>query len=104
MAIYKNITSATTTTLIAKNSSRGGSVRKVLISNNHNTNFVTIELFLDDDSTTYTILKTIIPPLVTLTLNDETLSFNIKTYGLKITTSNDGTSTTISNEVSVIVK
>ena len=87
--IYKNISSATTETLITKNSGVSGSVNKITISNHDLTDSCRITLYLHDGAgspTIYTIVETTIPPLVTLVLEDN-LRFDSNKYNLKIDTS-----------------
>ena len=101
MAIYKNISSIATTTLITKGGETGGNLSKITISNHDNSDLVIVKLYLDDGNGTdadnpYTIVETTIPPLVTLVLEDN-LSFNSTTHGLKIDTSTTA-------EITVIIK
>ena len=86
MAIYKNISSATTETLIAKNSSVSGNISKINIANHDNSDLVIVKLYLYDGTNTYTITENTIPPLVTLVLDDN-LSFDKSIFDLKIDTS-----------------
>ena len=95
MAIYKNISSIATTTLITKGQGFG-SVDKITISNHDNSDQVIIKLYLYDGTNTYVITETTIPPLVTLVLEDN-LSFAAGTYDLKIDTSTTA-------EITVIIK
>ena len=95
MAIYKNISSATTETLITKGTGKGA-IRKITISNHDNTDSVIVKLYLYDGSNTYTITENTIPALTTLVLEDN-LSFDSKIYNLKIDTSTTA-------EITVIVK
>ena len=94
MAIYKNITSAAHTTLIAKNSNKSGDIGKLTIVNNHDTNTTRIRLYIDDDTTEFTIIKTEIPPMVSLVLIDN-LDFNARTHDLKLQTSEAGYDITV---------
>ena len=96
MAIYTNISSIATTTLITKGGDIGGSMRKITISNHDNTDLVIVKLYLYDGTNTYVITETTIPPLVTLVLDDN-LSFNKDIYDLKIDTSTTA-------EITVIIK
>ena len=101
MAIYKNISSIATTTLITKGGNTGGSINKITISNHDNSDLVIIKLYLDDGDGTdannpYTLVETTIPPLVTLVLEDN-LSFDKTTHSLKIDTSTTA-------EITVIIK
>ena len=95
MAIfYKNITSATTTTLITKGGSNSGGIRKILITNNHATNTTRVRLYIDDGSTEFNIVKTNIPPMVSLVLEDN-LGFDSSIYDLKLETSEAGYDITV---------
>ena len=87
MAIYKNIASATTTTLITKGKSIGGGIRKITIANKATatSNEILLELH-DGSSTSHTILRTDMPPKTSLVLEDN-LSFDSSKYSLIITTS-----------------
>ena len=101
MAIYKNISSIATTTLIEKDGVIGGNISKITISNHDNSDQVIVKLYLDDGggsdaNNPYTLVETTIPPLVTLVLEDN-LSFNKLTHGLKIDTSTTA-------EITVIIK
>jgi hypothetical protein len=92
MAIYKNITTETTTTLITK----GGSVKKVTskisISNNSSSNATGICVNLcstcDGSDNFYFIRDIVIPSKVALILEDN-VGFDTKKYNLRIT--NEGT-------------
>ena len=110
--VYKNISSATTETLIDKITSSGsissgnkvgnpGGISKITISNHDNTDQVIVKLYLDDGggvdaNNPYTVAEVTIPPLVTLILNDN-LSFDASVYSLKIDTSTTA-------EITVIIK
>ena len=97
MAIfYKNISSATTETLITKGGITSGAISRITIANHDNSDLVIVKLYLDDGSTTYTITETTIPPLVTLVLEDN-LGFDSSIYNLKLDTSTTA-------EITVIVK
>ena len=97
MAIYKNITSATTTTLITKGRSNSGGIHKILIANNHATNTTRVRLYIDDGSTEFNIVKTNIQPMVSLVLEDN-LVFDSSIYDLKLETSEAG------YDITVIIK
>jgi hypothetical protein len=97
MGVLKNITSATTTTLITKGSNINGNIKKITIANERNLDTTTIDLYLDDGTNTYRIIRTDIPPKVTLVLNDN-LSFNSSRFNLKLGTSGAG------YELTVIIK
>ena len=84
--VYKNISSPTTETLISKQLSQSaGSISRISIANQASATNSTIKLFLDDGTNQFIITKTVIPPQVTLVL-DELLSFDANVYNLKITT------------------
>jgi hypothetical protein len=99
MAIYKNISSIATTTLISKGEVGGGNIDKITIANHDNTDLVIAKLYLCntcDGSDNFVITENTIPPLVTLVLDDN-LSFNGTNYNLKIDTSTTA-------EITVIIK
>jgi hypothetical protein len=101
MAIYKNISSIATTTLITKGGNTGGNINKITISNHDNSDLVIIKLYLDDGDGTdannpYTLVETTIPPLVTLVLEDG-IKFNSSIYNLRATTSTTANVTIILN-------
>ena len=100
MAIYTNISSASTTTLIAKNDRfRNGQIKKITISNHDNTDLTIAKVYLCstcDGSDNYVIAETTVPPLATLVLTDN-VSFNNKDYNLKIDSSTTA-------ELTVIIK
>ena len=96
MAIYKNISSPTTTTLITKDSGVGGGIQKITIANKATATSNEILLDLHDGSNTITILRTDIPPKTTLVLDDN-LSFNSSVYNLRITTNSAA-------DITVIIK
>jgi len=85
MAIYTNISSPTTTTLITKDGGRGGGIQKITIANKATATSNEILLHLDDGTNVYTIVRTDMPPKTTLVLEDN-LSFDVSVYNLKITT------------------
>ena len=106
MGQYTKITSAVTTTLIAKESKRTGTgytggIKKITIANERNSDTTTIDLYLDDGTTALAlhprIIRTDIPPKAVLVLEDN-LDFDKSKYNLKIT--NAGTSPNIT----VIIK
>ena len=95
-----NITSATTTTLVSKNSSSGADT--INIANTHSENSVYISLYLDDDTNqTYYFKKRLIHPGESEFMN-EGLNFNNSVLGLKLTTELPGWQPT-ANAVSVNV-
>ena len=89
MAIYKNIASATTTTL-SSNTVSSGNISKILISNN-SASEATVSVFFSDSSSNkfHLIRNAVIPPKVSLVLEDN-IAFPSTTYTLKIL--NSGTS------------
>ena len=99
MTVYKNITSATHTTLKSKTVEEPfiGGARKVIITNNHDTSTTRIRLYIDDDSTEYTIAKTDIPPKTSLVLFVG-IGFDASVYDLKLQTSEAG------YDITVIIK
>ena len=107
MAIYKNITSATTEDLIKRDGDVGGKIGKMTIANYSDSNEVTIDVFLEDNAASestdasnnkyHFINKVVIPVGASLVLTDN-LSFNKSLYYLRLTTV--GTSPL----VSVIIK
>ena len=96
MAIYKNISSIATTTLITKGGNQGGSINKITIANHDNTDLVIVKLYLYDGTNTYVLAEVTVPPLVTLVLEDN-LSFDSSVFNLKIDTSTTA-------EITVIIK
>ena len=99
MALYKNISSIATTTLITKGGGINGNINKITIANHDNTDLVIAKLYLCstcDGSDNFVITENTIPPLVTLVLDDN-LSFNSTNYNLKIDTSTTA-------EITVIIK
>jgi len=99
MAIYKNISSISTQTLITKGSTVSGNIRKITIANHDNTDLTIAKLYLCktcDGSDNYVITETTIPPLATLVLDDN-LDFNSKIWNLKIDSSTTA-------ELTVIIK
>jgi|TARA_R100001443_G_scaffold98506_1_gene105531 hypothetical protein len=99
MAIYKNISSATTETLITKGGITSGAISRITIANHDNSDLVIVKLYLHDGAgspTIYTITEVTIPPLATLVLDDN-LSFDSSKYNLKIDTSTTA-------EITVIIK
>jgi hypothetical protein len=96
MAIYKNISSIATTTLITKDGDKGGSISKITIANHDNSDLVIAKLYLYDGTNTYTITENTIPALTTLVLEDN-LSFDVSKYDLKIDTSTTA-------DITVIIK
>ena len=89
MAIYTNITTGTTTTLITKGSITSGSIGKITIANVDGHSADNICLYLENAAgVKYHFIKDVnIPYGATLVLNDN-LSFSSGTYSLKIVTQN----------------
>ena len=101
MAIYNAITSATTTTLIAKNSNISGSINKITICNNsaNAATGVSVHLWngVGGQPVHPFVHNVTIPKGVTLVLDDN-LSFDASQFMLRI--SNAGTSP----DLTVIIK
>ena len=101
MAIYKAITSATTTTLITKGGVKSGNIRKITICNNSANAATGISVHLwsgvGGQPVHPFVHNVTIPSGVTLVLDDN-LSFNSKEYNLII--SNAGTDP----DITVIIK
>jgi hypothetical protein len=93
MAIYKNISTEATTTLIEKGKQVSGGISKILISNNHATAVCNVSVFFYDSAgatASYYIVKALsVPATVSLVLGDN-LAFNADTYDLKIVTADPG--------------
>tara|TARA_R100001594_G_scaffold141251_1_gene187068 strand:+ start:2763 stop:3068 length:306 start_codon:yes stop_codon:yes gene_type:complete len=101
MAIYKAITSATTTTLITKGGTRNGHVKKITICNNSASAATSISVHLwgggGGDPVHPFVHNVTIPSGATLVLEDN-LTFDSKLYNLRI--SNAGTDP----DITVIIK
>ena len=96
-----NITTATTTTLIAKGQ-KAGSVKSIRIANVHNTNSILLDLYLDDNTNqTYFFKKNYLAAGEVMFL-DKGVNFNNSALGLKMTPSKFANSTGIN--VNVIIK
>ena len=96
MAIYKNITTGTTTTLIAKNVGNGG-IRKITIANVDGHQADNVCLFLEDETASistdagnikYYFFKDIDIPYGTSLVLEDNLSFNESVYHLRMVTQN----------------
>ena len=97
MAIYKNITSGTTTTLIAKKGGTNGNIKKITIANVDGHQADNVCLFLEDETAStstdagnvkYYFFKDVdIPYGATLVVNDN-LTFDTKLYHLRVVTQN----------------
>ena len=103
MAIYEAITSATTTTLIAKGGTTSGSIRSMTICNNSANPATDISLHLWNGvggQPVHPIVHNVtIPKGATLVLGiEDNISFNSKEYNLRI--SNAGTGA----DITVIIK
>lgn len=86
MAIYKNIASATTTTINALQKPNKGNISKMLIANK-SANQATVSVFLDTGAKQYYFIKDVtIPDGVSLVL-DDVMAFDSTVYQLKITNS-----------------
>tara|TARA_R100000030_G_scaffold95155_1_gene82437 strand:+ start:279 stop:569 length:291 start_codon:yes stop_codon:yes gene_type:complete len=87
MAIYKNIASATTTTLTVKKVSKGN-ISKMLIAN-RSANPASVSVFLDDGTKQYYFIRGVVIPSGVSLLLDDAIAFDSTVYQLKIT--NTGT-------------
>ena len=97
MAIYKNITTGTTTTLITKGGTRNGHINKITIANVDGHQADNVCLFLEDETASastnpgnkkfYFFKDVDIPYGATLVLTDN-LTFDVKLYHLRIITQN----------------
>ena len=96
-----NITSATTTTLIDKLEARGA-INSINISNNNESSFVFVSLYLDDGTNqVYFFKKNLLYSGVVKFIN-EGISFNNNALALKLKTEVSDTSHSVN--VSVIIK
>ena len=83
-ALYKNITSGTSTTLISKGGAISGDIYKITISNNNSSTATGICLYLNDGTNTYYYIRDVkIPSGATLVLDDN-LGFNANGFNLVI--------------------
>ena len=97
MAIRKNITSATTTTLIKKGSSDTGNLSKILITNHDDSDNCVVKLQLNDGAgspTKFIINETDIPARASLLLEDG-ITFQSSLFRLEVITSTDAEITII---------
>jgi len=99
MALYKNITTDDTITIVDVGNGKG-SVNIIKLSNISNTLSTTVTIFLEDMQTggnpDYVILKTKMPPSTNLLLDDsKILSFNSNRYRMRITTTTTGGDATV---------
>ncbi len=97
MALYRHISSATTTTLITKGGTDGGGISEILIANDSaNDATITLDLYTGSGDP-FIIVKTVIPSNVSLLL-DNKVYFNKEVFNLRLT--NTGTSPSLT----VIIK
>ena len=97
MAIYTNITTGTTTTLITKGGDIGGSIKKITIANVDGHQADNVCLFLEDETAStstdagnvkfYFFKDVDIPYGASLVISDN-LGFDVKKYHLRIVTQN----------------
>tara|TARA_X000001388_G_C2150971_1_gene92385 strand:+ start:73 stop:381 length:309 start_codon:yes stop_codon:yes gene_type:complete len=100
MAIYKNYSGdQTNITVLSKMPVKGGNIRvnEILITNTHTSNTLTISrLYLDDETTEYDLIyKVAIPVGASLLLNDDFVKYNVRLFGLKITTTGTASATIV---------
>ena len=95
--IVKNISTATTTTLIHQDEGKGG-IRQITICNANASNVLTVRLFIDDGTTETSIVENLVIPAGVTMLLDHELGFNNSVYSLQLQTA--GTSP----DVNVIIK
>ena len=97
MAIYRNITSGTTTTLIAKDGAKGGAIKKITIANVDGHQADNVCLFLEDETAStstdagnvkYYFFKDVDIPYGTSLIITDNLSFNKNLYHLRMVTQN----------------
>ena len=89
MAIYTNITTGTTTTLITKGKEASGKISKITISNNDGHQADNVCLYLEDASANkYYFFKDLDIPYGASLVVDDNVGFNRGTYNLKIVTQN----------------
>ena len=97
MAFFQSITSDGTHTLSNK-ASKPISATSVLIANKHDSSKNTIELKINDGSTSYTFLKTVIPSKTSLSF--DLPQYNPATYSLELTTDDGSGATAIDVTIS----
>ena len=111
MAMYKNISSATTTDLISKGGDQGGQILQISICNIDSLAAENVSVFLEDAAASettdasnnkYYFIKDIDIPVGATLVLDKNLSFNSSLYNLRITTNADGSGGTPS--LSIIIK
>tara|TARA_R110000824_G_scaffold233302_6_gene421560 strand:+ start:4468 stop:4779 length:312 start_codon:yes stop_codon:yes gene_type:complete len=89
MGIFKNITTGTNTTLIAKGGSYGGNIKKITIANVDGHTADNVCVYLEDGSANkFYFIKDVDIPVGTTLVLDDNISFYSGTYHLKITTQN----------------
>ena len=97
MAIYKNITTGTTTTLITKGASNGGNIKKITIANVDGHQADNVCLFLEDETAStstnagnvkYYFFKDVDIPYGASLMVEDNLNFNSSLYHLRIVTQN----------------
>ena len=97
MAIYKNITSGTTTTLITKGLTTRGNINKINIANVDGHQADNVCLFLEDETAStstdagnvkFYFFKDVDIPMGTSLVVDDNLSYNGSLYHLRIVTQN----------------
>ena len=89
MAIYTNITSGTTTTLITKDGARGGAIKKITIANVDGHQADNVCLYLEDASANkFYFFKDLDIPYGASLVVEDNLSFNSSVYSLKMITQN----------------
>tara|TARA_R100001224_G_C3924651_1_gene116555 strand:+ start:71 stop:394 length:324 start_codon:yes stop_codon:yes gene_type:complete len=92
-----HITSATTTTLIDSERNRG-SINSISICNQHASDQIKVDLYLDDGTNQSYIIKNVVIYQGTTLVLDHNISFDNSVLALKLTTTGTGL------PVSVIVK
>jgi hypothetical protein len=96
-AIYTNITTGTTTTLIAKNSGVRGPIKKIMIANVDGHTADNVCVFVEDTvaststdagNNKYHFIKDVDIPVGTTLVLDDNVDFSIGKYNLRIVTQN----------------
>jgi len=89
MAIYKNITTGATTTLIPKSGVRNGNIKKISIANVDGHQADNVCLYLEDvNANKFYFFKDLDIPMGTSLVLDDNLSFDSSIFDLKIITQN----------------
>jgi len=97
MAIYKNITSGTTTTLITKGGIPSGRIKKITIANVDGHQADNVCLFLEDETAStstdagnvkFYFFKDVDIPMGTSLVVDDNLSYDERLYHLRMVTQN----------------